>query len=482
MPSAFPEHALRELGRTEGSPDTLALLVRDQHTRRLLLLRALLDAVEAADERICPSALRARLRADWALLEAADEVAAASVVGGLRRSPARDRLLYPLVGPWVHGSLGVLTSATRAWSEGSWTEAGNRARALARHFAYFSALAAVATARAGMSFSTRLTARDGVLTLPSLGALRTAAPGAASVEAVFGERRVTLRQAAAVDVVVRWGDGVGGMSDAGAWRSAYALPGLVPGAAAVPLDDLDPCRVMSDGRRCQEVSEVVELNERDQERWRRSWSGAASLLWFGGGHRVAEVVSLVRCLVPLRTPRENPDGTSSGTLREAFGAVLSSAPVTPVTLAATLVHEVQHAKLAALSEMTALHRAGPEERYFAPWRPDPRPFDGVLQGVYSHTALADFFQRWALVSQAPEQRESAWYQHARYREQVRASLPTIMQSTDLTSVGRLLVDQLTATCDRMDETPPPPYERRCAEASVRAARELWRERHAYAID
>lgn len=69
-----PDRALVELGRTEGTPDTLALLVRDQDTRRLLLLRAVLDAAEAADPALCSPGRKARLLEDWSLLAEADHV------------------------------------------------------------------------------------------------------------------------------------------------------------------------------------------------------------------------------------------------------------------------------------------------------------------------------------------------------------------------------------------------------------------------
>ncbi|MDX3804240.1 HEXXH motif domain-containing protein, partial [Streptomyces sp. AK04-3B] len=72
MRPAVPERSLLELGRTRGGPDTLALLVRDQDTRRLLLLRAVLDAAEAAHPAVCSTARKARLREDWAMLTAAD--------------------------------------------------------------------------------------------------------------------------------------------------------------------------------------------------------------------------------------------------------------------------------------------------------------------------------------------------------------------------------------------------------------------------
>lgn len=86
----LPDHMLRLLGRTEGDADTLGVLVRDQDTRRLLLLRALLDAAEAAPAALCPPRALDRLRQDWALLETAERA---------DRGAVRTVLLHPSPGP-----------------------------------------------------------------------------------------------------------------------------------------------------------------------------------------------------------------------------------------------------------------------------------------------------------------------------------------------------------------------------------------------
>ncbi|MFI6400672.1 aKG-HExxH-type peptide beta-hydroxylase [Streptomyces sp. NPDC050548] len=484
IPSALPEAALRELGRTAGGPDTLALLVRDQHTRRLLLLRAVLDAVEAADVAVCPLPVRDRLREDWALLEAADGTGAGGGAetwsgAGIRGSAALDRLLYPLVGPWAQSCLRLL--------DGAVVDGARTAREeLARGLAHFSAIAAAAAVRGGEPFAVRLMARDGVLVLPSLGALRTVASGDVPVELAFRTGVMTFRQAGAADVVVRWGcEGTTMWSDALAWTATRTLPGLLPGVDPVPLDDIDPYRTANRELRHRDLSGPAVVDAAERARWLRSWEGTASLLRLGGEHRLMEVAALLRCLVPLVVPaalaspmslNSPPDGigSCSGTRREAFGAVLSSTPPTPAAFATTLVHEIQHAKFAALSELVELHRAGPEERYFAPWRPDPRPYDALLHGLYSHLALADFFQCCALASTvAPAQRHSAWLRHARHREQVRAALSSIDASDALTPAGRLLVDMLMEECTRMDANPPPKEAREEAETYVDLARKRW---------
>ncbi|MFE2068337.1 HEXXH motif-containing putative peptide modification protein [Streptomyces sp. NPDC059467] len=458
MLPAVPETALAELGRTDGDADTLALLVRDQDTRRLLLLRAVLDAAETADPELCPAAAKARLREDWALLTAADRA-------GGPDSPARTRLGYPLLGPWVRRCLTGLDPRTGPPTQ-------EQRRELACDLAYFSAVAAVAAARAGIPFAVDLTARDGILVLPSLGALRTAEQGDVRVRVSYDGSRMTLGQ----DTTVFLENGTGAWSGSLAWTSAYALPGLVPGAAPMPLDDLDPYRVPPREPDQYALSGPAGPDDAERKRWLQSWSGTAAVLRTGGEGRLMEALALLRCLVPLEMPPgAGSRGSCSGTRREAFGALLSSAPVTPVAFAATLVHELQHTKLAALSEMVELHRAGPGALYFAPWRPDPRPYDGLLQGAYSHLALADFFQHRALTVE-PALSEGAWAQYARYHAQVGAALPALVASSDLTAVGRRFVDEMAAAHERHTMHPAPRGHAARAQEYVKAVRTLWTQR------
>lgn len=487
---AVPERALTELGRTEGGPETLRLLVRDQHTRRLLLLRAVLDAAESAGPGICPAAALTRLREDWALLEEAERLEPYGPAGpssepaadAARRnppapSPVRALLLHPFIGPWAGEALRLL-------GPGAGPLSGRDAREPGRALAYIGTLAAVAAARAGVPYALRLTAHDGVLTLPSLGALRTGGSGRGETEVAVVHRRgrLTLRRSGETDVVVRLQNGAGAWSEAAAWTPAYALPGLVPGSTAVPLDDLDPYRTARGGPRPDTLSGPALLDDADRKHWLHTWSGTAAALGLGGERRLAEAVTLLHCLVPLTAPPgSGPDGAGgscSGTRREAFGAVLSSAPGTATTLAATLVHELQHTKLAALSDMVTLHRANSEARHFAPWRPDPRPYDGLLQGAYSHLALADFFQRSALAATLPVRRDAAWERHARYQAQVGAVLPALVGSSDLTVRGRRFVDRMVEVHERLAEQPPPRGHAARATAYVQAARTLWNRRHA----
>ena len=62
------------------------------------------------------------------------------------------------------------------------------------------------------------------------------------------------------------------------------------------------------------------------------------------------------------------------------------------TCAETLVHETQHLKLCALLDLVTLTRPDDGQRYYAPWRPDPRPASGLLQGAYAFLGVSGFWR------------------------------------------------------------------------------------------
>ncbi|MFD7494872.1 HEXXH motif-containing putative peptide modification protein [Streptomyces sp. NPDC059832] len=457
------DHMLRQLGRTEGDSDTLQVLVRDQDTRRLLLLRALLDAAEAAPAAVCPPRSLDRLRQDWALLETAERA---------DRTAVRTVLLHPLAGPWAQRCLRGLSGSGPLAGPGPGPE-------LRADLDHLGALAAAAAIRVGIPFTTRLAAHDGLLSLPTLGALRTASE---AVDITFSDGDLSIRQEVGEPLSAHTQpDGTTGSADP-RWLPVLALPAVQSGIGPVPLDDVDPYRTDGSGLQPHGLSAATHIDDHERKAWAESWTGAAPLLRVGGEHRLTEAAVLLRCLVPLGPPPgSGPMGESaahcSGTRREAFGAVLSSKPATPAYFASTLVHELQHTKLAALGALVPLHHEDPEPRHFAPWRSDPRPFDGLLQGAYSHIALADYWQRFALSARRVTHRDLAWAEHARCREQVGAVLPVLAGSAALTREGRVLVNEMITLYHRLDDCPPPTGHLARAEAYVATAKVIWQQRN-----
>ncbi|MFI2430915.1 aKG-HExxH-type peptide beta-hydroxylase [Streptomyces sp. NPDC018693] len=341
-------------------------------------------------------------------------------------------------------------------------------------------MAAVA-ARAGVPFALRLTAHGGQLVLPAIGALHLDGTQPVPVDVVHRQGRLTLRRPGAVDVVVRLEGDFGAWSDSRAWTPAYALPALLPGGTPLPLDDLDPYRAAHGDPQCYGLTGPATLDDAERKHWLQAWSGTAAALRLGGEQRLTETVTLLRCLVPLALPdgtsaEERTRGSCSATRREAFGAVLSSTPPDAARLAATLVHELHHAKLAVVSDMVPLHHADDRARHFAPWRPDPRPYDGLLQGAYAHLALADFYQRRALDGTDRAHLDTDWGQFARLHAQVGAALPALVGSDELTPPGRRFVEVMVAAHERMADSPAPRAHRVRAREYVRTARRLWAQR------
>ncbi|MGH3313132.1 MAG: aKG-HExxH-type peptide beta-hydroxylase, partial [Streptomyces sp.] len=172
--------------------------------------------------------------------------------------------------------------------------------------------------------------------------------------------------------------------------------------------------------------------------WAARWHAALVLLESADPGRGSEVISLVRSVVPLAGA---PGRTVSATLGAAPCGVLTQLPGTALELAAVLVHEVQHSKLAVLADLTPLHQddgaASGAARYPVAWRADPRPLSAVLQGTYAHLALADLWHRLAARRGAtPAARSAARARREEYRGQVAQALAVLRESGELTGAGR----------------------------------------------
>ncbi|MCX5375907.1 HEXXH motif domain-containing protein [Streptomyces sp. NBC_00091] len=397
-------HTLRVLASTEPSAEGTRLVRDVRRSKRLLLLRAVLDAAPGADTAEC-----------WALLEEAE-----------RRDPeaVHDVLHYPATGVWAEETLRRLHAP-----QGPEPDLG-----------HLGALAVAAALRAGIGFKATLRPVNGRLVLPTLGLLRPDRPG-----------RLALTERS--------------------WDSADILPlHPLPGGRTA-LDDLDPYRVPATDRTAPggpaPVRPARRLTPKGHKRWDIQWSGALTLLERYDSARAEEIGRLLRSVVPLA----GGSRSTGATLPAAAGSVLARAQAPPA-LAATLVHEVQHGKLAALADVLTLHTADRTPRHWAPWRADPRPLEGLLHGAYAHLALAGYWQHAALYGA-----RGAWAQHARVRAQVAAVLPALRAHPALTVTGREFVDGMAAAERAMDATPPPGNQHATARRTLERERGAWCEAH-----
>lgn len=453
------------LGSTGGDPHALALLSGAQRTRRLLVLRAVLDAVCGAPPGALPAGAADRMLRDWRLLEAADR-AGPSAPSGEELTGARRVVHYPLTGAWAERCL-------RALNRRDLSQA-------AAHLPHLAALSAAAAVRAGLRFTAEVPVRDGALALPTLGSYRLPRPTARATGLVDGDgSRFWLRaDESARAVEVRRGPDDVWRSAAPGWYPVHALEDPTRGVWGEPehsrpvlVDDSDPYRDQARRTDPYGLGVARRLDAAEHARWRAAWRDAQPWLRLGDGTRAREVAALLGCFVPLAGTRGEQ---YSATLPDSFGAILSGTPRDGLMLAAALVHELQHTKLLSLSRLTVLHTADDTPRHWAPWRPDPRPFDGVFQGAYAHLALADFHLSVARATSDPAQREAAWAAHCRRRQQVGAVLPQLLGSRSLTAHGRTLVSAMAAHHTRLKRATPPEGHLARAAAYVEVSRVMWR--------
>jgi uncharacterized protein len=143
-------------------------------------------------------------------------------------------------------------------------------------------------------------------------------------------------------------------------------------------------------------------------------------------------------ITPLVPPGDGSD--VSGAARQAFGAVGIARPATPVTLALLMAHEFQHVKLGAVLDLMDLYDPEDTRLFHAPWRPDPRPLEGLLQGTYAHIAVAEFWRALARRG-VPE----AVAPFARWTRETAEAIDRLAGSGSLTPLGERFADRMAGT-------------------------------------
>ncbi|WP_406385059.1 HEXXH motif domain-containing protein [Streptomyces sp. NBC_01618] len=439
----------RELARGDGSPATLAALSRAEYSHRLLLFDLLMDTLSplAGVTGRLPAAQRA-----WDLLAAAQ-----------RQNPAavEELLLLPETGLWLTRLLTRLRSAGRAETP-LWAEAG-----------HLHTLAAVAAARARLTFSFPVPALQERVWLPTMGLARLPSAHRQRNTWTVAEVRSVCGRLTLIGAYGHLRLPSGPEHPARGWLP-QRRPALGAGAARrITLDDLGHHRLapLPDGA-------AQRLTQSAYDSWSRLLQDAYGLLTTMDPPTADAAAGLLRSLQPMQAhERFRVRSVSSG---HGVGGLASSMPDTAPLCAATLVHELQHSKLSALMHLYPLHEPAPpgaaQRLYYAPWRDDPRPLGGMLQGAYAFTAVARFWSACA-VQLTGHVSSLARFESALWLGQLADVLPDLATDPALTALGRdALQDLLGAVVrlhDRTGEGPEVTMARRMA-ADHRAT---WRLAH-----
>ncbi|HEY1703396.1 MAG TPA: HEXXH motif domain-containing protein [Trebonia sp.] len=439
-----PAAMFASMAAGNSGPDAVAWLAAAEYSRRLLFVRGVLIAArESAHSQY------GWTRDAYDLLADIQHYAAEEVDAVLR---------YPPVGAWVGRTLlaqGIGQPSEHELSGGSTERTG------AAVPAGLATVAGSAAIRSRFPCSIPVPVTEGVITFPSVG--QAALPvregeallrcGADGAELVAGRFRLRIPDDTRTDVP--------------GWRGLRQISAGPPGAALrLVIDDLDPYRMWAPAL-------ATRLTRAEVSRWESALGAAWKVLCAYHQAAAAEIAAATRVLVPLR-PIDH--GVRSVTSREHFGSVGISEPPDTVSLALALAHEVQHTKLYALQNLTRLTRPDDGQRYYAPWRDDPRPASGLLQGAYAYLGVSRFWRRQRHVAEGTAALV-AHAEFARWRSAVVSVTDGLLDSGRLTGDGHVLVSGMAAAARSWEEEPVPAEAESAARRAAARHAAHWRVRN-----
>lgn len=411
----LPQSDFHDLASGGGSADVIKRLWRAEHSRRLVMLRAFLDAAQA-DPGLAASPVTPIAEA-WAALERAEGQDGPAVAA---------LLMHPQLGAWLSYALRRHRGGAKSSAPGY------------QDFGQLHAVAIAAATLTGQPYSAVVPLRAGRIIVPQFGMAYFAdCPEWDVAEVATENGRIQVRRG---DQIIDVPPGAG---DRPGW---WALRRLTVGdgpALTVWLDDLDPMRDLADPVPPRRLAPA------DFQRWADLLEDAWLLLVEDHRPMAEALAAGVTSLVPL--PAGDGWDTRSASTGDAFGAIMCSPPPDAVTLAVSLAHEFMHIKLGGLMHLFTLTDGPGDPCLYAPWRDDPRPAGGLLQGIYAFFAISDFWRgRLGKTGDV-----LAGFEYAYARMQTGEALAVALGQGNLTELGRSFADTLGAELrgwtDEVDE-------------------------------
>ncbi|MET0415969.1 MAG: FxsB family cyclophane-forming radical SAM/SPASM peptide maturase [Actinoplanes sp.] len=253
-------------------------------------------------------------------------------------------------------------------------------------------VAAAAAVRTGEPVEVTVRCDDGLVHLPSVGAVVSDS--------------VLFTGAAAPSVALR-------LLDATGWTPV--------------LDDLDP------HRDCFDWAPEPRLADEEWAQWSEALAGAARRIADEAPGHLPGLTAGLRVITPLRSA---PGSLRAASARQAYGAA-GLAFAGPADLAVLLVHEYQHVKLGAVLDHVDLYDPAYRPRIRVGWRPDPRPVEGVLHGTYAHLAVAEMWRA--------RTGQEARAKYARNRDWTGQAAEALVDSGALNDDGKRFVHRMMRT-------------------------------------
>lgn len=437
---SMPWQDFDAFARLEGDASMVRRLRRAERSRRKLLLHALLDASAKTPELYGP------LPPVEDVLELLGRVEHASPA-------AFERLLtHPYTGSWA----GYTTRLLRDGIDGTcplWV-----------HLGHVHAIAAAAAIRAGLNFEIAVPLWEGNAALPSFGTAQLPASEPFAVAMVRGGRDACVVANEAAEVLVPYSS----TADSPGWqhvRQHRCRSGRH--RFTVHLDDADPYRGLYEPLLPQR------LDTAEFDAWSRLLDEAWQLVVSTMPDFAPVLSAGLSSLVPKpHVPFQNPSASTG----EAFGSAVAGRPTDGPALAATLVHELQHIVLGGILHLTQLYESDPRERIYVPWRDDPRPVRGALQGVYAFFGVTAFWRALARTGTDAITRR-AWFEFAFWRGQTWRTLLALREDATFTDAGRRFLAGVGEVLGPWQQEPVPEDITGLAAAVAADHRAGWRLRH-----
>ncbi|MDS0137280.1 HEXXH motif domain-containing protein [Amycolatopsis sp. CM201R] len=387
--------------RGEGSPASVRRLRAAERSRRLLLLRGIVDWAVKSPELAGPLPSP---ESAWELLARVQNLAPAAV---------ENILAHPYTGTWAGYTTRLchqdMTGVCPRWV----------------HLGHMHCLAAAAAVQAGVAFEAQLPVWQGNVALPTLGMVRLRSTETFGVAEITCERgSVFVRDQ---HTEVRLPDDLS--VETPGWQPVRRIASWCGDRRlSIRLDDVDPYRGL------YEPIPPRRLTHMEVEAWRTVVDGAWQLLTTHLPVAAETLPVGLESVVPAPAVAFRLPSASTG---EAFGSAIAAYSEDPEQLAAALVHESHHIQLGGIQHLATLHTDDRRERLYAPWRDDPRPIGGVLHGIYAFFGVAAF---WRAMSAAEPDYALAAFEFVLWRTATWRTLCEIYDDESLTPTGRRFLD------------------------------------------
>ncbi|NUR29337.1 MAG: FxsB family radical SAM/SPASM domain protein [Catenulispora sp.] len=394
----LPADAVHQLAHGYGDAKAIAHLNRFQLSLRILLLAKVFAAADGNS-----GARQEMVDAAIAMLKSLD---------GTHKAVLHEVLSHPYVAVWALRCLDDAQSGHVRPDD----------------FAHLASLAAATAVRAGADAEIEVPVRRGAVYLPTLGRLVVGADAGTSLR-------------------LRISGGDCDVLGLPGWQGVRRVPLAVFAGGGIAVEDTDPFR------RCHHWEVARRLPGPDADAWLRTVSQAWDVLARDHHSYAPGIAAGLSTIVPLAASLSGRDVSS--TARRAYGAIGAALPVpraggpqrSASALALLMVHEFQHVKLGAVLDMADLHDRHDTRLYQAPWRQDPRPLEGLLQGTYAHVGVTDFWRVRRFTAPDADERARAAAEFALWHGHTLRATGVLAASGSLTPLGTRFVEALRTTLE-----------------------------------